>query len=396
MRIGIDLRPLQGETQFRGIGKSLEFFLETISEMKNSKHSYVLYVDETLAVPPITKLFPESKIIRVKGSPLGRMRYVRSVLPSYTPIRPSHKDIDILLQYDASLGVPRNIPTFVVFHDLIPYLFRGKEKKIPAAGLRKYKNKLAGAMYWKKYLRVLNTYKNAAHIVAISEASKRDLIKYVRGVKASKISVIPHGVRALESKGSASVLVKKIVDSPYLLYVGGIDLRKNIIELLRTFFALKPNHPELKLVTVGKEFELTSQLEDLGWTELLRSHPDYATDVIRPGFLSENDLAYIYNHASAFVFPSHYEGFGMPILEAMSAGCPVVAYANSSIPEVAGDAAILLKNKDSFADAVEQLLNNKPLREKLAKAGKKQAKLFTWQKTAERILLTLENHTNSK
>lgn len=392
MRIGIDLRPLQGETQYRGIGRSLEFFLETLSQSKATGHVYVLYMDRSLSAPSIVKLFPDSRIIYVKGSPLGRMRYVRSVLPSYPPIRPSHKDVDVLIQYDASLGVPQSVPTFVIFHDLIPYLFRNQEKKLPASGLRKVKNSLAGNLYWKKYLRVLKKYRHAAHIIAISEASKRDLIKHVPGVKESKVSVIPHGVRPLKDNEPASESVMQITQHPYLLYVGGIDLRKNIVGLLKTFFELKPKHPNLKLITVGKEFELTSQLDDLGWTELLNKHKTYAKDVIRPGFLSESDLSYMYKHASAFVFPSLYEGFGMPILEAMAAGCPVVAYSNSSIPEVAGEAAILLQDNQPMADTVEKLLNDKKLRMSLVKKGWQQVELFTWQSTTTQIIRLIERH----
>lgn len=393
MRIGIDLRPLQGETQYRGIGKSLEFFLESLKNMHEANHSYVLYVDKTIKLPHAIRLFPEARIISVAGSPLGRMRYVRSLLPSYTPIRPSHKDIDLLLQYDASLGVPRSVPTIVIFHDLIPYLFRSQEKRLPARGVRKAKNSLAGALYWKKYLRVLKKYKYAKHIIAISEASKHDLITHVPGIDAKKVSVIPHGVRALKSSSNISSGVRQISRSPYLLYVGGIDLRKNITELLKTFFVLKKDFPNLKLITVGKEFELSSQLEDLGWNMLLKDNPAYALDVIRPGFLSENDLSFLYAHAAAFVFPSLYEGFGMPILEAMAAGCPVVAYKNSSIPEVAGTAAILLDSKTPMAPSVKQLLHSPKLRKELAEKGKKQAATFTWEHTTEQILKTLTRYT---
>ena len=391
MRLGIDARPLQHETQFRGIGKSLEFFLIALKGELEPGDELVFYLDEGLPRPELLKIFPDSTSKAIPTARLGQRRYFRSFLSSFRPINPPKGEIDVLLQYDATFGIPRKVPSVVVFHDLIPYLFRGQEKQRSRKGLKKTKDDLAREMYWRKYLRTLDTYQYASRLIAISESSKKDLLKHIKGVKSSDITVIPHGVSLPAVKGRPSSAVKKLAEEPYLFYVGGIDLRKNIVGLLKTFYELKNKYPDLRLVMAGKEFGLSDQLDSLGWFEVFNSRPAYAKDVIFPGFISSADLNYFYEHARAFVLTSRYEGFGMPVLEAMSAGCPVVAYDNSSIPEVAGDAVLLIKDGESLAPAVEKLLKNPKLRAELARKGKKQAAKFRWDVTVTETLKLLRS-----
>lgn len=389
MRIGIDARPLQGETQYRGIGKALEFLLTALVKQTSKKDEYIYYVDSGLPVPSLLTKLGKHRTIEVQTSRLGRKRYVRSVLPSYKPVRPSPKDVDVFLQYDTSLGVPTTVPTLTMFHDLIPLLFRAHEKRSSAKGTRRVKNALASRLYWNKYLRTLNNYKRAEIVAAISESSKTDLLKHIKGVKPAKVIVIPLGTNQKNTPAIGSKKVKKLAAKPYILYVGGIDLRKNIVELLKTFYALKPSNPDLRLICVGKEFNLDDQMSDLGWFEIYHSRPEYSDDVLIPGFLTNEEVLYLYQHAITFVFPSRYEGFGMPVIEAMQSGCPVVAYSNSSIPEVAGKAAILVRDNESLAPSVQKLLSSQTLRNKLIAIGKKQAKLYSWDRTAKLTLKAL-------
>jgi glycosyltransferase involved in cell wall biosynthesis len=386
MKIGIDARPLQHETQYRGIGKSLEFFLLALPDCLKPDDSLVFYVDSGLPQPKVLTHFPNSRVVTVPTTRLGRKRYFRSFLQSFRPLKPNANDVDVVLQYDASFGVPKNVPTVVSFLDLIPVLFRGQEKQRPVKGLRKGKDALARNLYWNKYLRVLELYKNASKITAISQASKDDLLKHFKDIRPDDVIVVYLGVNKLAEAGAPSAKIKKVASEPYLLYVGGIDIRKNIIGLLEAFYQLKPNHPKLRLVMVGKEFELKDRLEDLGWFTLLDSKPEFASDVIIPGFISHDDLVYLYQQTEAFVFPSRYEGFGLPVIEAMDAGSPVVAYKNSSIPEVAGDAALLVKDGEPLAPSIEKLLNDPVLHKKLVAKGRKQAAKFSWHNTAIKTL----------
>jgi len=389
MKIGIDARPLQGETQYRGIGKALEFLLGALVKQTSPSDEFVYYIDRGLPVPNLLAKLGQHRVIEVQTSRLGRTRYVRSVLPSYKPIKPRPRDIDVFLQYDTSLGVPTTVPTLTMFHDLIPLLFHSQEKRSSAKGTRRVKNALASRLYWNKYLRTLNNYKRAEVVAAISESSKADLLKHIKGVKPAKVIVIPLGTNQNNTPATGSKKIKKLAAKPYILYVGGIDLRKNIVELLKTFYALKPSNPELRLICVGKEFNLDDQMSDLGWFEIYHSRPEYSDDVLIPGFLSNDEVLYLYQHARTFVFPSRYEGFGMPVIEAMQSGCPVVAYSNSSIPEVAGKAALLAQDNESLAPLVQKLLSSPSLRNKLIAKGKEQAKLYSWDRTATLTLKAL-------
>ncbi|HXY18123.1 MAG TPA: glycosyltransferase family 1 protein [Candidatus Nitrosopolaris sp.] len=381
MKIGIDARPLQHETQYRGIGKALEFFLLALPDCLEPDDSLVFYLDSGLPRPKILDNFPKSRTVKIATTRLGRKRYFRSFLPSFRPLKPRAGDVDVILQYDASFGVPKNVPSVVTFLDLIPVLFRGQEKQRPVKGFRKGKDALARSLYWKKYLRVLELYKNASKIVAISASSRNDLLKHMTGINPDDVAVVHLGVNAAAQTGKPGAKIKNLAAQPYLLYVGGIDIRKNVVGLLETFYQLKPRHPRLRLIMVGKEFELKERLEDLGWFTVLDSQPAYAKDVIIPGFVSHDDLFYLYQHTEAFVFPSRYEGFGLPVLEAMSAGSPVIAYDNSSIPEVAGDAALLVEDGKSLAPAVEKLLGDPALHRRLVKKGHRQVSKFSWHKT---------------
>src|SRR5581483_7893796 len=198
MRIGVDARPLQHETQYRGIGKSLEFFLTALKDHLSTTDELVFFVDKGLPQPKMLRNYPEARVNSLPTSRLGRKRYFRSFLPSFKPLNPPRGSVDVVLQYDAGFGVPKKVPSVVIFHDMITYLFRGQEKQRPVKGLRKQKDALARSMYWQKYLRVLKTYKYATKIIAISQSSKKDLLQFVDGVNAKDVEVINHGLNVLE------------------------------------------------------------------------------------------------------------------------------------------------------------------------------------------------------
>lgn len=399
MRIGIDLRPLQGETRYRGIGKTQEFLLSALARLpEQSQHNFTFYIDAKIEKPTITSLFPKAQLQEVKSLALGRKRYFRSFLPTFLAPRPDPNDIDVFLQFDGALGIPKRVPTVVIFYDLIPLLFRDIEKASSGdvSFVRHFKNNLASYLYWKKYLRFLGSFQKAKHLLSISENSKKDLLRFFPDISSNDITVVPLGVdRAFFAKPrKPSRKVRELASKPYLLYVGGIDTRKNVTQLIKTFYALKPHYPDLRLVVVGKEFALESQLGDRGWFTELRKNEDYAKDVHSPGFVTENDLLYLYREAECFLFPSLYEGFGLPILEAMATGCPVVAYDLSSIPEVSGKACTLVSQEEEFTAAVNAILSDRDLREKLVQKGRKHAAQFTWETTAKEVLTKVIENGN--
>jgi alpha-1,3-rhamnosyl/mannosyltransferase len=398
MRIGIDLRPLQAETKHRGIGKSLEFFLEAAAPLLSSE-KLVFYIDQHIDQPSILSLYPKARLIFFNSLAFTRKKYIRSIVTPWRALEVNAKDIDVLLQYDVALGIPKNIPTVTVFHDLIPYLFHEHEKALirQVPFRRSIKNRLANAAYWQQYLRIIKRYQNAAAIIAISKASKQDYISHFNPDKKQRISIIPHGVN--ESFFSLPVTplspdLSRQITKRYFIYVGGIDYRKNISRLLEDFFTFRKTH-DAQLVLIGKEFALQEQLDDLGWQAIIEKYGDkYISDVIRPGYISHDDLISLLHNADAMLFPSLYEGFGMPPLEAMAAGCPVVTYDNSSLGEVVGDSGVLLENGSSLIPAMEDIMLHPAKYHRLAKKAQTRARSFSWETTASNIIKELRRYAS--
>jgi len=222
--------------------------------------------------------------------------------------------------------------------------------------------------------------KKASHIIAVSQNTKSDLIKYLN-IPEERITVIYNGVDHSIFKPVKS----KLFHEPYILYVGTERARKNLSSLFHAFSRLKWEFKGLKLVKVGPpgrsaEFRKRTikQIQSLVLDE----------DVIFVDWVAENDLPYYYSSASLLVYPSLYEGFGLPPLEAMACGCPVVTSNTSSLPEVVGDAAIMVDpyDIDGLANAMREVLTNDGLRKAMIEKGLAQAKKFSWEKTAEETL----------
>ncbi|MFN8389836.1 MAG: glycosyltransferase family 1 protein [Bdellovibrionota bacterium] len=239
--------------------------------------------------------------------------------------------------------------------------------------------------------------RNASGIVAISEATKRDLVE-ILGIPPERVVVTPLGVSnrftprspilaewQLEARRTKERLGLP-VDRPMLLYAGGIDPRKNVPFLLSVFSeVLKYNwavRPVLALVGAYENDRCYPALRELIQRLGLQN------DVVLQGFVSEDDLPLVYRAAHLKLFPSLYEGFGLPVLEALASGAPVIAGNNSSIPEVAGNAALLLEdnNRSSWVTEILALLQNETRQGQLSQAGKMQARKFTWDHTARTTL----------
>ena len=222
--------------------------------------------------------------------------------------------------------------------------------------------------------------KRASHIIAVSKHTKNDLIQYLK-IPDDRISVIYNGIDHSIFKPYNI----KMLDKPYILYVGSERPRKNLSRLFEAFAKLKGEFPELKLAKVGipgrtKEYrrETMRKLDSLGLTG----------DVIFVEYITELDLAYYYSSAALMAYPSLYEGFGFPLLEAMACGCPVVTSNTSSLPEVVGEAGIMVNpyDTDSLAQAMRRVLTDKKLRDDMVRKGLEQAKRFSWEKAAEQTL----------
>ncbi len=229
-------------------------------------------------------------------------------------------------------------------------------------------------------------------IIAVSEFTKKDAVR-LYGVPDDKITVIAEGVhprfRPPQPEQVAAVRRKYGLPARSILYLGTIEPRKNLNILLDAYASLrkKPGMEDVRLVMVGKKGWLFApffeHLHALGLED----------QVIFPGFVSDDDLPALYGAADVFVYPSLFEGFGLPVLEAMACGAPVVCSNASSLPEVAGDAALLVAPHDAagLLGAIERLLGDADLRTRLTGLGTAQASRFTWQEAARRTLAVYEH-----
>jgi len=229
--------------------------------------------------------------------------------------------------------------------------------------------------------------RQATHIIAVSQSTKRDLINLL-GVPESKITVIyeaAHPLFAPMDKTRAREFVRRLYNLPdeFVLFVGTIEPRKNLPTLLRAFKRLRDNYKmQLPLVIAGYRGWLVEEVDQaLAEVQL--------GDALRfLGSVRNEELVYLYNAASLFVLPSFYEGFGLPPLEAMACGTPVIVSNVSSLPEVVGDAALLVAPDDveGLAVAMARVLTDETLRNELRDKGLARARTFSWERAARETL----------
>jgi len=221
--------------------------------------------------------------------------------------------------------------------------------------------------------------KRATHIIAVSQHTKNDLIKYMK-IPESKITVIYNGIdRSIFKPYNVRL---RLLDKPYVLYVGSERPRKNLDSLFEAFAMLKKEFPDLKLLKVGPVGRYDMYRRASG-KKLVRL--GITRDVAFIDYVSEQDLVSYYCSAALLAYPSLYEGFGLPPLEAMACGCPVVTSNTSSLPEVVGEAGIMVDpyDVDGLAQAMRRVLTDSKLRDDMVRKGLEQSKKFSWEKAAE-------------
>ena len=267
----------------------------------------------------------------------------------------------------------KNLKTVVTVHDLAFKIFPRYFTKKDLTKL----NKLTDL-----------AVKNADHIIAVSNSTKNDILKFYPEIKAEKISVVYHGfdkgLFRQESAQEESDLLKSynLTDKNYLLYVGAIQPRKNLEVLIEAFEKIKEKNPNMKLVIAGapawKSDNIIKKI----------NNSKFKDDIIITGNLSFKETSVFYRKAKMFIFPSLYEGFGIPVLEAMASGIPVICAKNSSLTEVGGDAVLYFETKNSqdLADCINKIVNEEEFNERLIKQGIERVKNFSWEKCARETL----------
>lgn len=231
----------------------------------------------------------------------------------------------------------------------------------------------------------------ARHIFADSLATRQDLINFYRA-DPKRISVVYLGRDETLTRVTDPVIIERTksrygITGDYLLYLGTLHPRKNLVRLVEAFHQVRQRQPAtpLKLVIAGQKGwlydEIFARVQQLGLVD----------QVIFPGFVADADKAALLSGALAYLFPSLYEGFGLPVLEAMACRTPVLTSSISSLPEVAGDAALLVDphSTEAIAAGITRLIDDANLRRKLIKHGLRQIENFSWDAAANQILQTL-------
>lgn len=370
MRIGIDARMYS--TEFTGIGRYVYELVKALTEL-DDKNEYVLFMNE----PEYSK-FVESR--RVKKVLVKARHYsVREQLGYLWTLRRAKLDLMHFTHFNAPILYRK--PSVVTIHDLTLSFFPGK--------------KMNSAFYRMAYNTVLKAaVRNARKVIAVSENTKADLVE-IAGTSPSKVEVVYEGVgEEFGPRGDQElqedVHRKYSITRDFLLYTGVWRGHKNLVNLIRAFALLREGEEghDLQLVITGEEDpyypEVKRTVKELG----LEHH------VIYTGMVPEKELVALYQTATAYVFPSLYEGFGLPPLEAMRCGTPVVASKVSCIPEICGEASAIYfdpYDPEDISNSIRKVLLDENLQKELRECGLKHSLKFSWEKMAQK---TLEIYTD--
>jgi glycosyltransferase involved in cell wall biosynthesis len=233
----------------------------------------------------------------------------------------------------------------------------------------------------------------ATHVIADSNATAQDLHELM-GIPPDRVTTVPLGVSDTfcpqPQVAVDAVRTRYKIPERFFLYVGTLEPRKNLVRVVRGWDSIASDIPE-DLVIAGRVGWKTEELDTAIATA------EHRNRIHRPGFIDPNDLPALLCATKAFVWPSLYEGFGLPVLEAMACGTPVLTSNTTSLPEVAGDAALLMDpcDKDAIAGAMAKLSGDENLRQQLSNAGQERAAAFTWHRCAEETLAVYRRGTVS-
>lgn len=285
--------------------------------------------------------------------------------------------IDLYLSPDGMMPLHPRVPTLTVIHDLNFEHADGNIKSSHQRYMRHYFPRFAS---------------NATRVATVSEYSKKD-ISETYGISLEKIDVVYDGAhnnyRPHSEEEKTEIRTRYTDGKPYILFISTILKRKNLANLLKAFDLVKEDWKELKLVVVGSKVWWQDELAEA------YNNMHHKSDIIMPGHVEPEDLSALLSASEMLVYPSYFEGFGIPILEAMYAETAVIASKTTSMPEVGGDAALYIDPHDpeDISHAIINLRNNN-LRQELIERGRLQRTKFSWERTSillwDSMMKTLE------
>lgn len=356
MNIGLIVHPY-GEEKPSGLGRAI-FEMAKALVAVDTQNSYTFYFKET------PKALPEAISSRVKSVVL----HTKHLLVSAGVLKRTAEDVFVFFTPIIPLTFfPRK--SIVVVHDL-GFLM------LPKRTLREW---ILASVLYMTYAISLG---KATRIITVSEATKETVRKYFK-IPEQKIVVIYNGLTPLPKSIQPSKTPEK-----FFLFVGALKERKNVRRVIEAFIPFSKTSPDYHLILVGKtEGAYATELKRIAEASGMGDRIHFR------GYVSDEELASLYAHARAFVFPSLVEGFGMSILEAMEAGTPVITSHTGALAEIAGDAALLVNPMDtlSIQDAVETLATNDTLYTSLQAQGRKRANSFSWNETGMRFLRVIDS-----
>jgi glycosyltransferase involved in cell wall biosynthesis len=344
--------------------------IEALAEIDQSNR-YTLYVTKPEAVDRFANRWPNFTVRQT----LPHTPLVRIPLTLVRELR--RNPVDVLhVQYTAPPLAP--CPVVTTIHDLafehIPRTFNRRS-------------------WMQLRLTVRRTARRAAQIITVSEYSRQDISKSYR-VDPELITVTPEAAPAWFSQVTNETELRKVrenygIEGDYILSLCSIQPRKNLVRLIEAYSLLRQSRPEVKLpqlVLAGKRGWLDSETFNAAERNVRGG------DILFTGYVPDKDLPALYSGATCFVYPSYFEGFGLPVLEAMQCGAPVIAGNRTSIPELVADAGLLFDPFDtaSLADALKRTLDDAEYRTTLRRKGLKRSAEFSWKTTAEMTLKVYE------
>ena len=385
MKIAIDLQALQtNNSRNRGIGRYTQSVIEALFRQQNT-FSYQLYTNSNLPAPELDENYFQYNSVNYPyiGSCDINELLLKTVLMA--------ADVDIIFIPSPMEGLDSTIPdysdfpkkVFVICYDLIPLIF--SDRYLNDANMRSL------------YMKRLKNIQNADFIFAISEATRQDVIKYL-DISPERVLNVSGGVSAFftpihahEHQAWLETFARKFgIYKKFILYTGGEDWRKNIEGLVIAFSKLPKNLQEChQLVVACKVSEHFSKE-----INILASKLEINKSIILTNYVTDEELKALYSTCSLFVFPSFYEGFGLPLLEAISCGAPAIASNSSSLPEILGSDELLFDpySPSDMAGIMQKVLSDENLRKKISEDALQQSAKFSWKSVAKNMLDVFQEH----
>jgi glycosyltransferase involved in cell wall biosynthesis len=376
VKVGVDIRRA---TEF-GVGTYTRNIVRALSRIDHSNEYFLIGSPQTAAeIGDLPANFTSIALLASDDTTKGHFEFRATV---------KRRGCDVV-HIPQLFWVPRNLPCpyVITVHDVVEHMYRARDR-----------SSLRRSLHFQLTRHVL---KKAGRILAVSKFTKSEIEKLF-GIAGRHIEVVYNAIDERFLRGHATEADQQVLEErylvtyPFLLYAGRISPHKNLVRIIQAFAALKAElekqakYPDLKLIIIGDE---------------LSKHPDLRRTAIRSGV--QNDVRFMgfvpiemlrlfYDAAKVFVFPSLFEGFGLQPLEAMAHGTPVVTSNTSSLPEVIGQAAVLVNPENVFEimRALHRVLLDQSVRDKIRQRGYEQVKKYSWDASAQRILEVYEEIAN--